>query len=104
MGLAAAIEKRASISTTAMGTADGLFWGGEYSRNTAGVSVNERSIFGLPALYCAVKVIAESMGQLPIGLYKRGPDGTKERVYNSLWRVLAEQPNSEQTSSEFREH
>lgn len=104
MGLQATIEKRASKLSQSMGTADGLFWGGEYSQHTAGVAVNDKTIFGLPALYCAVKVIAESIGQLPIGLYQRGKDGTKNKIYNSLWRLLAEQPNSEQTSVEFREH
>lgn len=101
MGIAAAIEKRATQQSQSIGTADGLFWGGEVNR--AGVAVTDKTSMGLPALYCAIKVIAESIGQLPLNIYERGQSGERQKIYSNLWRTIAEQPNSEQTSSEFRE-
>lgn len=100
MSLQTAIEKRASVMSQSMGTATADIWSSP--KNTAGVTVNERTAFGLPALYCAVKVIAESMGQLPLNLYKRTKDG-REKIYDRLWSVVAEQANTEQSAAEFFE-
>ncbi len=58
----------------------------------------------LSAVYRCVHVLGETMGQMPLILYRRLPGGGKERaIQHPLYRLLAEQPNGLQTSMEWRE-
>ena len=56
------------------------------------------------AVYACVRVLAESVAQLPLVLYRRTKDGGKERATDHpLYSVLHSTPNSWQTSFEYRE-
>ena len=62
------------------------------------------SVFQVPAVFACVRVLAESVASLPLILYKRLPDGGKERATkHPLYNILHNQPNKQQTSFEFRE-
>jgi HK97 family phage portal protein len=53
----------------------------------------------------AVAVLAESVAQLPLILYRRGDDGSKERATDhSLYGILHDQANDWSSSFEFRQH
>lgn len=56
------------------------------------------------AVYAAVKLLAEDVGKLPLHLYRRLPDGGKERASDhALYDVLKTTPNTWQTATEFRQ-
>ena len=68
-------EKRSSVATPSPELL-ALFG----SRPTAsGVAVNDRTFAESSTAYAAVRVISEAMGNLPFHLYRRGPDGQRER-------------------------
>jgi len=72
--------------------------------SAAGIRVTPDSAMRSEAVFSCVRVRAETLASLPLIVYKRLPDGGKERASNHpLYRVLHDQPNSWQTSLEFRE-
>lgn len=75
--------------------------GGESS---SGIAVTPDRAMQVSAVYACVRVLAESMGQLPVGVFQKGRDGSKTSLYDSdLYEKLHWQPNDFQTSQEFRE-
>lgn len=75
----------------------------EYNRGAAGAPVTETTAMSVSAFYAGVRVLAESIASLPLQLYRRTEDGKEVARDNRLYRTLHEQPNSWQTSFEFRE-
>ena len=77
------------------------FGGGAAS---SGVIVNPQTAMQSTAVYACIKVLAESLGQLPLITYERTVDG---RVLPALkhpaYDLLANQPNEYQTIVEFLE-
>ena len=72
--------------------------------SAAGMSVTPESAMQLKAVFACVRVASETLGSLPFIIYKRRPDGGKERaVDHPLYRVLHDSPNIWQTSMEFIE-
>jgi HK97 family phage portal protein len=70
----------------------------------AGLSVSPETCLRCPAVRGAVAVLAESVAQLPLILYRRGDDGSKERaVDHSLYEILHDQANDWSSAFEFRQ-
>ena len=70
----------------------------------AGTPVNETTSMRVGAFFASVRVLTESIASLPLEVYQRLPDGGKERTESHrLYSLLHNQPNSWQTSFEFRE-
>lgn len=70
----------------------------------SGVHVTPDSAMRCAAVYACVRVLSESVAQLPRHVYKRNPDGGKTRYADHpLEEVLNRQPNEWQTSFEFFE-
>jgi HK97 family phage portal protein len=68
------------------------------------VIVNEHTALNLSAVWAAVTVISGTVASLPLLLYKRLPNGGKERfVDHPVYRMLHDEPNPEMTSMVFRE-
>lgn len=58
----------------------------------------------VPAVIACIRVIAESVGSLPLQLYRSDANGAKVLATDSpLYRLLRYRPNDEQTSLELRE-
>jgi HK97 family phage portal protein len=77
------------------------FWGG--SPTTSGVSVSEETSLRYSAVWSAVSQISQTMGSLPLGLYKKlKPTGREEMNDHPVHRVL-QYPNPETSSMVFRE-
>ena len=56
------------------------------------------------AVFACIRVLAESVASLPLIVYKRRPDGGKDRdPPHPLYRTLHDRPNRWQTGFEFRE-
>jgi HK97 family phage portal protein len=74
------------------------------SINIGGVDVNARSAFQHSIVYSCIRVLAESIGQLPVRLYKIDDKGNRERVYkHDQLKVLTKQPNDYMTWQEMLE-
>jgi HK97 family phage portal protein len=80
----------------------GWAFGGRAS--ASGIVVNATTAMQSAAVYSCIKVLSESVGQLPIYPYKIAADGTKQvDVTNPLYDLLVFQPNEWQTTVDFFE-
>lgn len=70
--------------------------------NSSGVVVNEDAALRIPTVFGCVKILKESVAQIPFLLYDRLPDGGRERATTALAYRLNEQPNDDLTAYEFR--
>ena len=70
----------------------------------AGVSITPEQALRVSAVFACVKVLSETLAQLPLMLYRRLPEGGRERaVDHRLFDLLHNRPNPWQTSFEWRE-
>jgi len=72
---------------------------------SSGVAVDEKTAEGIPAIYACVHVISETVGQLPLKLYRRtlGGRGKAPDPDHPLYTVLHDQANRLLTAIQFRE-
>jgi len=68
----------------------------------AGVDVSERTAISWPALSCGIRLIAETIGMLPVDVCRRRDRGRDILDNHPAARVL-DDPNPEQTAFEFKE-
>ncbi len=70
----------------------------------AGVPVSPGNAETISTVFSCVQSIAETIGGLPLLLFRNGANGDRERATDHpLYRVLHDQPNERQTALEFRE-
>ncbi|WP_122544001.1 phage portal protein [Pseudomonas viridiflava] len=75
------------------------------SRSSAGVSVTPDSAMALTVFQNCVTLLAESVAQLPLEMYRRLGEGKREQaIHHPLYDVLRYQPNPWQTPYEYREY
>lgn len=81
--------------------ADLLSYFGRGLQSTAGAMVSESSAFGVPVVLTCVGLRSRSLASLPIKVYERKPDGTKQPApYHDAARLL-KKPNGWQTWPEL---
>jgi HK97 family phage portal protein len=85
------------------GMAGWIGWG-----SAAGINVTETTALDVPVVFCAARVIAEGIGQMPVRVVQETYDANglaRLRIMRDHWahRLLAVRPNGWQTSYEFRE-
>lgn len=69
----------------------------------SGAIVTADTAMRLSTVYKCIKVIAETIGMLPMHMYRAGPNGTRDRVTDDpVSRLLAVRPNAWQTPMQFR--
>lgn len=79
------------------------FWFNPIGRTVGGVSVSPDTAVRLSTVYKCVRVRAETIGMLPLMIYKRRDDGGKEAAPDHpLYALLHDQPNPWQTSMQWR--
>lgn len=89
-------ETRSAVSLDAL-----MALGG--ASTAAGVSISAESAMRSPAVLGAVRVLAETLASLPVHVYRRLPDGGRERADNHpLEAILADAANAWTPASEFR--
>ena len=69
----------------------------------AGKTVNMDSAMQLSAVWACIKVTAQAASSLPVALYEKTPDGSREKLDIPLAEILQESPNQDQTALEFWE-
>jgi HK97 family phage portal protein len=71
---------------------------------TAGVHVTPDSSMRLSAVWACVRIRSEDVGKLPCFLYRKLPDGGKERATDHpSFNLIRYQPNPTQTAFEFKQ-
>lgn len=71
---------------------------------TSGKAVTERSSMQMTAVYACVRILSETIAELPLHLYRHKEDNGKEKaVTHPLYRLLHDEPNPEMSSFVFRE-
>jgi HK97 family phage portal protein len=78
-------------------------WMGGGSNTSSGVSVTADSAPKAPAVYACGRVLAETLGAMPLHVQKKTKSGKERAVDHPLYAVLHDQPNRWQTSIEWRE-
>lgn len=74
------------------------------SGTAAGIPVSPGNAETISTVFSCVQSIAETIGGLPLLLYRNGANGDRERAADHpLYRVLHDAPNERQTALEFRE-
>lgn len=71
------------------------------SAGNGGADVNEKSVLGLSAAWACTRIISETVGTLPLHVYKK-TNGVRERADDHpLARIIKTQPNPYTTSNLF---
>ncbi|RMG98273.1 MAG: phage portal protein [Chloroflexi bacterium] len=79
------------------------WWGGAAS-STAGIVIDQDAALKISTVYACVSLISETIASLPLFVYRYLADGGRVRAVNHpLYELLHDQPNSTQTSFEFRQ-
>jgi HK97 family phage portal protein len=76
-------------------------WGGEPTES--GESINEHTAMRVIAVYACIRVLAESVGSLPLPLYERQNKGRLEAINTDLHYLLTVEPNPEMAATVFFE-
>jgi HK97 family phage portal protein len=72
--------------------------------SSAGVCVNDRAAMGVSAFFACVRLIASTVGSLPLPVYRDGGSGIRKVAREaSLYRVLHDSPNADQTPLDYLE-
>ena len=75
-----------------------------FGRANSGEQVDEKSAMQIATVYACVRLLAESVAQLPLHLYKvTDDDGQEKAKDHPLYRILYREPNPEMTSFSFWE-
>lgn len=81
------------------------YWYRSYSVDSAaGMAVTPESAMRLSAVFSCIRVRSETLASLPLIIYRRLPNGGKERaIGHPLYRLLHDSPNQWQTAMDFFE-
>jgi HK97 family phage portal protein len=71
--------------------------------SATGLSVSPESAARFGAVFACVRVLAESVGQLPLRLLEKQGKSKSEALNHPLWPLLYDAPNEAMTSQEFWE-
>lgn len=100
------LSKQRGVSPSAVPHTGGGGWRGLIGSggNSSGVRVTPESAMAVPIVQNCVTLLAESVAQLPLELYRRKENGQRDPAINHpLYDVLRYQPNGFQTPYEHRE-
>jgi HK97 family phage portal protein len=97
-------RKDATDTTPANPASWFLDWARGNTDSRTGISVTPESAMRLSAVFTCVRIRSEDMGKLPCVLYRRMPDGGKERATDHpLYSLLRQAPNPFQTAMDFKQ-
>jgi HK97 family phage portal protein len=76
---------------------------GNGNRSSSGITVTPESAMQLATVYACVRVLSESLANMPLLLYQRVGDRKIRASGNPLFELLRSRPNNWQTAQEFWE-
>lgn len=100
----AAAETRASLENPSVPLSDVNAWRtlmGEW-HGVAGVVVTHETALEVPAVWCAVNFIANTIASLPLQVFKKSGEGRDTVESDPLYSILHDAPNDELTSFMWR--
>jgi HK97 family phage portal protein len=100
------LSRQRGVDAGSVSDPGGGFWRGLIGsgRNSSGAKVTHESAMAVPIIQNCVTLLAESIAQLPLELYRRTGNGQRDAAINHpLYDVLRYQPNAFQTPYEHRE-
>lgn len=100
----AAAETRASLENPSVPLSDVNAWRtlmGEW-HGVAGVVVTHETALEVPAVWCAVNFIANTIASLPLQVFKKSGEGRDTVESDPLYGILHDAPNDELTSFMWR--
>ena len=81
-------------------TRKAIRWG--TSIDSAGQTVNQKTTLGLPTAWACVALKSEVVGSMGMGVHEKANDGGRiDRTDHWLYDLVHEEPNRDQTASEF---
>lgn len=102
MGILARLFEQRDIGDS-LRPGERILWGLGGTTTATGQTVNETTALNMSAVYAAVRLLAETVGSLPLMVYKRdGRDKDVDREH-PLYSVLHDLPNPFITAMELRE-
>jgi HK97 family phage portal protein len=72
--------------------------------SSSGVVVNVDTALGVPAVWAAVNFIAGTIAGLPLQVYRKLPDGGREKVSGGISSILHDAVNEDMSSFEWRKY
>ena len=85
-----------------VGLTDSVFWKDWFGVSSSGKTVSVDAAMRLSTVWACVRLLSESVSTLPLKLYRRKPDGSREPATDHpLYRVLCRSPNIEMTPQRF---
>lgn len=98
------IERRGALQTLGS-VSDYIRWLVNVQSNdvAAGVPVSEDSAMALTYVYACIRVLSETVGHLPLNVYRRTATGREEDDQHPLWNLLHNEPNPWMSSQVWRE-
>lgn len=97
-------KKDRSLTQRSANPFDESFWRGVSTASRSGVAVNPTTAVQVAAVNAAVRLLSETIASLPLILYRRLPDGGRERAYDHpLYSILHSSPNNWMTRLEWME-
>jgi len=67
------------------------------------ITVTQDTALQVSTVWACARILAETLGSLPLMVYEKDGDGTRSKADTDLYTILHDQPNSRMTSQEFRE-
>lgn len=88
-----------------IGLLDGEAWRAFYDTGTwAGEPITPETAMQVSAFWACVRLISQTVGSLPLGIYERQADGSRKlQPDHPLYRLVHDAPNANQTAVEFWE-
>ena len=77
------------------------FFGG--NATASGAQVNQNTVTRITTVDACIKVLGETMGSMPLMVYRKTDSGNVPDKGHHLWPILHDNPNKIQTSFEWRE-
>lgn len=72
--------------------------------NWTGKSLHGLTSLEVTTVWACLRLISETVGTIPLHVYKRNPDGTRERAReHPLYELLHDSPNGQMTAISFKE-
>lgn len=106
MGLLAEIASSFRSPRAEGDPADERYWTRDLAAaiSSTGITVTPRQALQVSAIFQGVRLIAETIGALPLVVYREdGEDDRKRAKDHQLWTTLRRFPNAWQTGQQFRE-
>ena len=92
---------RLALKGTDLSLTDPVGWG--VGSTWAKVSVGEQTQMRIAAAYSAIRLIAETVGTMPLHLYRKTGKGRVRATDHPLYELVRNQPNPNMTAVEWKE-